>query len=59
MPKKKIMIYCRLDKRPDSFWSFNQMSPTRPHIEGDWFYGKGCADAGYSSFSALLALKNL
>lgn len=53
------MIYCRLDKRPDSFWSFNQMSPTRPHIEGDWFYGKGCADAGYSSFSALLALKNL
>ena len=57
--KQKIMIYCRLDKRVDSFWSFNGGRPTKPHIDGDWFYGKGCADAGYSTFCALLAVKNL
>ena len=44
------MIYGRIDKRPETVESFEGRDATMPKVDGDWFYGKGAADMGYSAF---------
>jgi acetylornithine deacetylase/succinyl-diaminopimelate desuccinylase-like protein len=57
--KRKVLIYCPIDKRPQTTESYNGKPPDRPKIVGDWMYGRGTADAGYAIFAVLLAIKNL
>jgi acetylornithine deacetylase/succinyl-diaminopimelate desuccinylase-like protein len=54
-----VLIYARVDKRPETVESFEGRDPVEPKMDGDWLYGKGCADAGYGAFAALLAIKSL
>jgi len=54
-----VLIYAKIDKRPESVQGFDGRDPTQPKVDGDWLYGKGCADAGYAPFAALLAIKAL
>jgi len=35
------------------------LSPTNPVIKGDKLYGRGGADDGYSTYAAILSIKNL
>ena len=35
------------------------LGPTEPVIRGDYLYGRGGADDGYSAFTCMLAVKNL
>ena len=57
--KKKVLIYCKIDKRPETVEGFDGRDPTEPKRDGDYLYGKGAADAGYAPFAALLAIKAL
>lgn len=57
--KKRLLFYCRIDKRPQTTESFEKSDPYRPKLSEDWFYGKGVGDAGYGIFMLLLAIKNL
>lgn len=59
--KKKILIYCKLDKSPETVESSPGIRPNKPMFEGDseWMYGRGCANAGWGVFAALLAIKNM
>ena len=53
--KKNVMMYGHLDKMPwCDGWKYG---PTEPVIEGDWMYGRGGADDGYSAFSCMLSVK--
>lgn len=52
-----IMIYGHLDKQPyEEAWD-EGLSPTDPVIKEGRLYGRGAGDDGYSSFSAMLAIK--
>lgn len=54
----QIMFYGHLDKQPwMEGWS-EGLSPCDPVIRGDYLYGRGGADDGYSPFSTMLAIKN-
>ena len=56
---KNVMLYGHLDKQPWLLpWS-EGLGPIDPVIRGDYLYGRGGADDGYSAFSCMLAIKNL
>jgi acetylornithine deacetylase/succinyl-diaminopimelate desuccinylase-like protein len=55
--KKTTLIYGHYDKQSHySDWGIG-LSPVKPVINGDWLFGRGAADDGYSLFSAILAVK--
>jgi acetylornithine deacetylase/succinyl-diaminopimelate desuccinylase-like protein len=56
---KNVMLYGHLDKQPWLLpWS-EGLGPCDPVIRGEYLYGRGGADDGYSPFSCMLAIKNL
>lgn len=56
---KNVMLYGHLDKQPWLLPWGEGLGPCDPVIRGEYLYGRGGADDGYSPFSSLLAIKNL
>ncbi len=54
---KNVMLYGHLDKQPYGPGWEEGLSPTDPQIRGDFMYGRGSADDGYSAFACMLAVK--
>lgn len=54
---RNVMLYGHLDKQPWMEGWGEGLSPTDPVIRGDYMYGRGGADDGYSAFSCMLAVK--
>jgi acetylornithine deacetylase/succinyl-diaminopimelate desuccinylase-like protein len=54
----EIMFYGHLDKQPWMEGWDEGLHPTKPVIRGDYLYGRGGGDDGYSPFSTMLAVKN-
>ena len=52
-----VLLYGHLDKQPPFTGWRDGLGPWEPVIEGDLLYGRGGADDGYSTFSALTALE--
>jgi acetylornithine deacetylase/succinyl-diaminopimelate desuccinylase-like protein len=52
------MFYGHLDKQPWMEGWLEGLGPTTPVIRGDYLYGRGGGDDGYSPFSTMLAIKN-
>ena len=53
------MLYGHLDKQPWMEGWDEGLGPITPVIRGEYLYGRGGADDGYSAFSCMLAIKNL
>ncbi len=56
---KNVMLYGHLDKQPWMEGWDEGLGPCDPVIRGEYLYGRGGADDGYSAFSCMLAIKNL
>lgn len=56
-PGRTVLIYGHLDKQPPFSGWRPGLGPWEPVVEGDVLYGRGAADDGYSTFSALAALE--
>jgi acetylornithine deacetylase/succinyl-diaminopimelate desuccinylase-like protein len=56
---KNVMLYGHLDKQPWMEGWDEGLGPCDPVIRGEYLYGRGGADDGYSPFSCMLAIKNL
>jgi len=55
---RNVMMYGHLDKQPyEEPWE-EGLGPITPVIRDGKLYGRGGADDGYASFSAMLAVKN-
>ena len=52
-----VMLYGHLDKQPWMEGWADGLGPCIPVIRGDYMYGRGGADDGYSAFSCMLAVK--
>jgi acetylornithine deacetylase/succinyl-diaminopimelate desuccinylase-like protein len=58
-PDRTVLVYGHLDKQPPfSGWRAG-LGPWEPVVDGDVLYGRGAADDGYSTFSAVAALEAL
>lgn len=57
--KVNVMLYGHLDKQPWMEGWAEGLGPCEPVIRGDFLYGRGGADDGYSAFTCMLAIKNL
>lgn len=53
------MLYGHIDKQPWFTGWDEGLSPIDPVIRGDFLYGRGCADDGYSPFACMLAVKTV
>lgn len=56
---KNVMLYGHLDKQPYGPGWEEGLSPTDPIIRGEFMYGRGSADDGYSAFACMLAVKSI
>ena len=56
---KNVMLYGHLDKQPWMEGWDEGLGPCEPVIRGEYLYGRGGADDGYSAFSCMLGIKNL
>jgi acetylornithine deacetylase/succinyl-diaminopimelate desuccinylase-like protein len=56
---KNVMLYGHLDKQPWGQGWDEGLSATDPVIRGDYMYGRGSSDDGYSAFSCMLAVKSI
>jgi acetylornithine deacetylase/succinyl-diaminopimelate desuccinylase-like protein len=52
-----VVLYGHLDKQPPFSGWRRGLGPWEPVLDGDRLYGRGSADDGYSTFSALTALR--
>jgi acetylornithine deacetylase/succinyl-diaminopimelate desuccinylase-like protein len=52
-----VLLYGHLDKQPPFTGWRDGLGPWEPVVDGDRLYGRGSADDGYSTFSALTALE--
>ncbi|HET8620628.1 MAG TPA: M20/M25/M40 family metallo-hydrolase [Acidimicrobiales bacterium] len=52
-----VLLYGHLDKQPPFSGWREGLGPWEPVVEGDRLYGRGGADDGYSTFSAITALE--
>ena len=52
-----VLLYGHLDKQPPFSGWRDGLGPWEPVVEGDRLYGRGGADDGYSTFSAITALE--
>lgn len=55
---QQVMLYGHLDKQPWLDGWDEGLSPTDPVTRGEYMYGRGGADDGYSVFTCMLAIKN-
>jgi acetylornithine deacetylase/succinyl-diaminopimelate desuccinylase-like protein len=54
---RTVLLYGHLDKQPAFTGWRDGLGPWSPVVEGDRLYGRGGADDGYSTFSALTAIE--
>jgi acetylornithine deacetylase/succinyl-diaminopimelate desuccinylase-like protein len=54
---RTVLLYGHLDKQPPFEGWRPGLGPWEPVIDGDRLYGRGSADDGYSTFSAIAALE--
>lgn len=54
-----ILLYGHMDKQPEMAGWDEDLGPWKPVIKDDKLYGRGGADDGYSTFSALTAIQTL
>ena len=54
---RTVLLYGHLDKQPPFEGWRDGLGPWTPVIDGDRLYGRGSADDGYATFSALAALE--
>ena len=54
-----VLLYGHIDKQPPLDGWREGLDPFTPTLEGDRLYGRGSADDGYASFSAITAIKAL
>ncbi|HZQ85396.1 MAG TPA: M20/M25/M40 family metallo-hydrolase [Acidimicrobiales bacterium] len=54
-----VLLYGHLDKQPEMAGWREGLSPWEPVREGDRIFGRGVADDGYATFSALTAIEAL
>jgi acetylornithine deacetylase/succinyl-diaminopimelate desuccinylase-like protein len=54
-----VLLYGHLDKQPPFTGWRDGLGPWEPVVDGDRLYGRGSADDGYSTFSAITALEAL
>lgn len=54
-----VLLYGHIDKQPPLTGWREGLDPFTPTLEGDRLYGRGSADDGYASFSAITAIKAL
>jgi acetylornithine deacetylase/succinyl-diaminopimelate desuccinylase-like protein len=52
-----VLLYGHLDKQPPFSGWREGLGPWEPVVDGDRLYGRGSADDGYSTFSAISALE--
>ena len=52
-----VLLYGHLDKQPPFSGWRDGLGPWEPVIDGDRLYGRGAADDGYSTFSAVAAIE--
>jgi acetylornithine deacetylase/succinyl-diaminopimelate desuccinylase-like protein len=52
-----VLLYGHLDKQPPFMGWREGLGPWEPVLEGDRLYGRGSADDGYSTFSAVAAVE--
>lgn len=52
-----VLLYGHLDKQPPFTGWREGLGPWEPVVDGDRLYGRGGADDGYSTFSAITALE--
>ena len=52
-----VLLYGHLDKQPPFTGWRDGLGPWEPVVDGDRLYGRGGADDGYSTFSAIAALE--
>jgi acetylornithine deacetylase/succinyl-diaminopimelate desuccinylase-like protein len=52
-----VLLYGHLDKQPPFTGWREGLGPWEPVVDGDRLYGRGGADDGYSTFSAIAALE--
>jgi acetylornithine deacetylase/succinyl-diaminopimelate desuccinylase-like protein len=52
-----VLLYGHLDKQPPFSGWREGLGPWEPVLDGDKLYGRGSADDGYSTFSAVTALE--
>jgi acetylornithine deacetylase/succinyl-diaminopimelate desuccinylase-like protein len=52
-----VLLYGHLDKQPPFSGWRTGLGPWEPVVDGDRLYGRGAADDGYSTFSAITALE--
>jgi acetylornithine deacetylase/succinyl-diaminopimelate desuccinylase-like protein len=52
-----VLLYGHLDKQPPFTGWREGLGPWEPVVDGDRLYGRGSADDGYSTFSAVTALE--
>ncbi len=52
-----VLLYAHLDKQPPFSGWRDGLGPWEPVVDGDRLYGRGSADDGYSTFSAMTALE--
>ena len=53
---RTVLLYGHLDKQPPFAGWRQGLGPWEPVVDGDRLYGRGSADDGYATFSALAAL---
>jgi acetylornithine deacetylase/succinyl-diaminopimelate desuccinylase-like protein len=54
---RTVLLYGHLDKQPPFEGWRDGLGPWTPVLDGDRLYGRGSADDGYATFSALAALE--
>ncbi|CDW83647.1 peptidase m20 [Stylonychia lemnae] len=56
---RNVMLYGHLDKQPWGAGWEEGLAPNDPQIRGDYMYGRGSSDDGYSAFATMLAVKSI
>lgn len=56
---KTIAFYGHLDKQPEATGWRDGLGPWTPVLEGEYLYGRGASDDGYSVYAMITAIKGL
>ncbi len=56
---KSVAFYGHLDKQPENYPWREGLGPWTPVVEGDYLYGRGASDDGYSVYAMITAIESL
>lgn len=57
--EKSVAFYGHLDKQPENYPWREGLGPWNPVVEGDYLYGRGASDDGYSVYAMITAIESL